>query len=58
MVDFAEESESITTILTIYLAEYHGSLQSVLLGGAKTKADEAAVYGTTIENFGVYKRKL
>ena len=50
MVDFAEESETITTILSIYLAEYHGKGPAdSAAGGAKTKADEAAVYGTTIE---------
>ena len=50
MVDFAEESESVSTVLAIYLAEYHGKGPAdSAAGGAKTKADEAAVYGTTIE---------
>ena len=50
MVDFAEEAESISTVLAIYLAEYHGKGPAdSAAGGAKTKADEAAVYGTTIE---------
>jgi hypothetical protein len=50
MVDFAEESGSMTTILSIYLAEYHGKGPAdSAAGGAKTKADEAAVYGTTIK---------
>ena len=36
--------------LAIYLAEYHGKGPAdSAAGGAKTKADEAAVYGTTIE---------
>ena len=38
MVDFAEESESITTILSIYLAEYHGKGPAdSAAGGAKKK---------------------
>ena len=50
MVDFVEESESITTVLAIYLAEYHGKGPAdSAAGGAKTKADKAAVYGTTLE---------
>ena len=50
MVDYVEESEYITTFLAIYLAEYHGKgLADSAAGGAKTKADEAAVYGTSIE---------
>ena len=50
MVDFAEEAESIRTVLAIYLTEYHGKNPAdSAAGGAKTKADEAAVYGTTIE---------
>ena len=50
MVDFAEESESVSTVLAIYLAEYHGKGPAdSAAGGAKTKADEAVVYGTTIE---------
>ena len=50
MVDFAEESESVTTVYAIYLSEYNGKGPAdSAAGGAKTKADEAAVYGTTIE---------
>ena len=50
MVDFAEEAESISTGLAIYLAEYHGKGPAdSAAGGAKTKANEAAVYGPTIE---------
>ena len=50
MVDFSEESELITTVLAIYLAEYYGKGPAdSAAGGAKTKADEAAVYETTIE---------
>ena len=43
-------SDSVSTVLAIYLAEYHGKgpADSAAVG-AKTKADEAAVYGTTIE---------
>ena len=50
MINFAEEAESISTVLAIYLAEYHGKGPAdSAAGGAKIKAEEAAVYGTTIE---------
>ena len=50
MVDYAEEAESVTTVLAIYLMEYHGKGPAdSAAGGAKTKADKAAVYGTSIK---------
>ena len=50
MADYAEEAEYVTTLLAIYLAEYHGKGPAdSAAGGAKTKADEVAIYGTSIE---------
>ena len=45
-----EESESITMVLAIYLVKYHGKgPTNSAAGGANTKADEAAIYGKSIE---------
>ena len=46
---FVEEAESVTTILAIYLVEYHGKRPADSAGGVKPKVDKAAIYRTSIE---------